>query len=277
MVILGIAQFRVSRNLEAAPEPSAPNWRRHLQQVSPKADSDYVQLRSLERRFVEESDQTMLLHYLVTAMAGNEVSETNMTKALAPLIEYRGQPGHGREKKQQIEKERGRLLRTVVAAIQSAVQPLRYAGYGPPHSVSLPQGERAPRGGVASVLGPLSPRTSSFSRPPSGRRTEGEGEREGRGEGATATLGLPDIGEEPQTLSQLVEGFCAAGGRSRLLVRLSLMLATSGTREEDADEVLRPLVKYHRGSHNGRGERERLWQGIVTTTARYAPRVRLKG
>jgi hypothetical protein len=225
IVMLGITQFQISRGLGGEAEASAADWRRHRQQVSPKIDGDYAQVRRLERRFVGEADHTMLFHFLVSVLARNEVGEAGTAKTLTPLIECWGIRGYGREAKRLGEEERGQLLKTVVAGMQSAVQPSRYS--------------RSPRQ-------------------------------------AAQTPDSLAIGEEPQTLSDLVEVFCKKGDCSRLLVRLSLMLTASGTREDDIDEVLRPVVTYHQGIPAGRGGRERLWRDVVATAARYAPKVRLK-
>ena len=225
ILVLGIARFRIGRRLDEVAEVAIPDWRRHQQRVGPKTDSDYAHLRGLERRFVEEADQTMLIHFLMTLLALNEVGESDAATALTPLIEYRGQRGHGREAKRQGEKERGQLLKAVVAGMQSTVQPSRYSMY-----------QRL----------------------------------------AARTPDSPGNGEEPQALSKLVDVFCNEGDGRRLMVRLSSMLAASGTRAEDIDDVLRPLVTYHPGPHAGQRERERLWSDLAATAARCAPRIHLK-
>jgi hypothetical protein len=87
---------------------------------------------------------------------------------------------------------------------------------------------------------------------------------------------VPIDAEESQTISGLARDFCNNGNRSRLLVRLSLDLTKSGTRTEDIEEMLIPLVNYVGNQRNGRPERERLWRDIVSRAAYYAPKLSIK-
>jgi hypothetical protein len=82
--------------------------------------------------------------------------------------------------------------------------------------------------------------------------------------------------EEPKRLSGFVNEFQKTGDRSRLAVRLSVLLAQSGTRAEDIEEVLRPLVSAQAGYNRNASGRERLWREIISRAADYAPALSLK-
>ncbi len=82
--------------------------------------------------------------------------------------------------------------------------------------------------------------------------------------------------EVPKTVSGLAADFTAGGSRSRLLVRLSRLFAERETRPDDIEAVLVPLLAFTESPTNGRRERERLWQDILSRAAFYTPNLSLK-
>ena len=82
--------------------------------------------------------------------------------------------------------------------------------------------------------------------------------------------------EVPKTISGLAADFIAGGSRIRLLVRLSRMFAERGTRPDDIEAILVPLLASTENQTNGRHERERLWQETVSRAAFYTPNLSLK-
>lgn len=82
--------------------------------------------------------------------------------------------------------------------------------------------------------------------------------------------------EVSKTISGLVADFIASGSRSRLLVRLSRMFAERGSRPDDIEAILAPLLAFSENQTNGRHERERLWQETVSRAAFYIPNLSLK-
>lgn len=219
VIVLGISHFRIGRGF-VEDEGPLPIWRCHEQQLNEEVDTGYEHLRNLERHFVNESDRTMLLHYLISLLARNGVGEEDIAAVLKPMIEYR--PRHtwigGKIQREQAA-DRGCLLTDAVSAIQTVAQPSRY-------------------------------RTQTALTP--------------------EALGAV---QERKTVSRLAEEFCREADCSRLLVRLSLLSVSAGTRNEDIGEVLRPLLTHRETSQSGR---ERLWQEVTDRVGRYAPRVTLK-
>jgi hypothetical protein len=119
IVILGLTYFRIGRSFVKADSP-VPDWRRHEQHASALTDPEYTQASRLERRFVDDNDKALLLHYLVSLLDRNGVREQQIAAVLVPLVEVRD---HGRPGKA----ERARRLEKAIDAMQAAVQPSRYA------------------------------------------------------------------------------------------------------------------------------------------------------
>lgn len=219
VTILAITRLRIARSF-VEEDSSLSDWRRHRQQVDARTNAHYVSVRSLEQRFVEESDQTMLLHYLISLLASNSVNESDIAGALKPLIGYRPRQGRGRgASREEQQEERERLLNGTISRIQAAAEPSRYSRY------------------------------------------------------SARMLAASGADEEPKTISALADDFCRKGDCTKLLVRLSLVLSAAGTRTEDIDEVLQPLLTRRQSSQD---ERERLWREITQRVGRYQPRVSLK-
>lgn len=116
LAILGVTRIRIGA--ASAATVAAPDWPRHRQQVLPRTDSEYVRLKSLQRRFVEEADPTLLVHDLATLLERNGVSEGDAADVLRPMLEYQGDHKE--------RPERQALLNSVAAAMQSAAQPSRH-------------------------------------------------------------------------------------------------------------------------------------------------------
>jgi hypothetical protein len=83
-------------------------------------------------------------------------------------------------------------------------------------------------------------------------------------------------GSKQTAISELAKVFCSEGDHNLLLVRLSLLLASGETRDEDISKILHPLVTYHEDIHAGQRERELIWQDVTARVARYAYKVSLK-
>jgi hypothetical protein len=79
-----------------------------------------------------------------------------------------------------------------------------------------------------------------------------------------------------RTLTEMAKDFIAEGTRIPLVVRLTRMLEDSGTRTEDIEEILTPLLIYIGKPNNVRRAREILWQEIVERAGFYAPKLALR-
>jgi hypothetical protein len=125
ILLLGLAYFRIERNFVVKVKPEAQEWQPHRQVREPRIDSYYTRIRRLERRFIGESDRTMLVHFMVSLLAQNEVGEPGIVTVLRPVIEY--PESVARVRNIPAKSERERLLRETVGEMQTLVRPGRYA------------------------------------------------------------------------------------------------------------------------------------------------------
>ncbi len=145
ILLLGVTYFRIDRNFMIKAESTAQNWRSHRQVREPKIDSFYTRIRRLERRFIEESNQTMLVHFLVGLLAQNGVSESGIVRVLRPMIGYQETNTRNRARHENAsdKMERDRLLRETISEMQALVQPARYASRRTRYNESFPHMEES--------------------------------------------------------------------------------------------------------------------------------------
>jgi len=106
-------------------------WRKHLQQVANRQDSDFKDRTSMQRAFVAHGDRDALLEYLTLVLDDNGLPDVERSRVLRPLVAHQdvGTPWflfrwQQRRVFRRNEKERQRVLDQIVESLKDIAGPV---------------------------------------------------------------------------------------------------------------------------------------------------------